>query len=167
MIATVERFVLAMIVAGVVMSGCASGGHPSARATAATSSPPLVSSSAPTNAATSTSGGDTNVEVYGNCRSPKFEPPQIVLACADYGELLTSLRWTSWTAKMATATGTFRYNDCTPDCANGHFHDVRSVQVALTTAVRGASGALVWSRVHIHPTPDHFPTVESLPVRPI
>jgi hypothetical protein len=41
---------------------------------------------------------DTAISVYGNCTSPSVEPAEIVLTCADYGEVLTGLHWTSWTA---------------------------------------------------------------------
>lgn len=32
------------------------------------------------------------------------------------------LRWTSWTRSRASGSGANWINDCTPDCAQGHFH---------------------------------------------
>jgi len=67
---------------------------------------------------------DTTILVYGDCQTPSLEPSEIVLTCADYGWILEALHWSSWTATRATAVGTFVYNDCTPNCAEGQHHDV-------------------------------------------
>src|ERR1039458_7541353 len=69
--------------------------------------------------------------VRGNCKTPSVEPAEIVLACADYNAVLEALHWTSWTAASATAVGTLVYNDCTPNCAEGHFHHVPGTRVTL------------------------------------
>jgi hypothetical protein len=59
-----------------------------------------------------------------NCLSkPQTKPRDFVLTCADGNAALIKLAWTSWTPALATATGTFTENDCTPDCAAGHFHN--------------------------------------------
>jgi len=83
---------------------------------------------------------------------------EIVLTCADYGEVLEGLHWTSWTASSATAVGTLVYNDCVPDCAAGHEHHVPGTEVTLTVATRGASGTLVWSEVQENPEPPGYET---------
>ncbi len=70
-----------------------------------------------------------------------LEPSEIVLACADYGLLLEDLRWSSWTDAGATGLGTLVYNDCQPDWAQGHHHDVPDTQVTLTAPLRAADGA--------------------------
>ena len=101
---------------------------------------------------------DTAISVYGNCTTPSVEPAEIVLTCADYGERLTSLHWTSWTATSATAVGTLVYNDCTPDCASGQFHRVPDTTVTLTVPIRGATGSLVWSEVQENPEPPGYET---------
>ena len=49
-------------------------------------------------------------------------PKQLTLACADANYGLTRLHWRHWGARVASATGTARANDCTPNCAAGHFH---------------------------------------------
>lgn len=91
--------------------------------------------------------------MYGNCSTPSVEPAEIVLACADYGALLEGLRWTSWTAASAMAVGTLVYNDCTPNCAEGHHHRVPGTRVTLTVPVHGVGGQVVWSQIQEHPSP--------------
>jgi hypothetical protein len=115
---------------------------------------------------------DTSIGVYGNCATPSVEPAEIILACADHGALLENLHWTSWTAASATAIGTLVYNDCTPDCADGHFHSVPDTQVTLTVPVRGAGGQLVWSEVQENHKPPGYETgpyhggPQTLPTQP-
>jgi hypothetical protein len=99
---------------------------------------------------------DTRILVYSDCQRPTLEPTEIVLTCADYGWLLEGLRWTTWTATEATATGTFVYNDCVPYCAAGHHHQVPGTQVTLTRPVRGAGGHLLWSRLQQSPQPSGY-----------
>lgn len=94
--------------------------------------------------------------VYGDCQTPSLEPDEIVLTCADYSESLEGLRWSSWSATEATATGTFVYNDCRPSCAGGHDHDVPNTKVTLTAPVRGAGGQLVWSKLQQDPEPPGY-----------
>jgi hypothetical protein len=101
---------------------------------------------------------DAGIEVYGNCKTPSVEPAEIVLACADYNAILESLHWTSWTAASATAVGTFVYNDCTPNCAEGHFHHVPGTRVTLTVPSRSVSGQQVWSQVQENPEPPGYAT---------
>jgi len=101
---------------------------------------------------------DASIEVYGNCTSPSLEPTEIVLTCADYGEILEGLRWTNWSASSATAVGTLVYNDCVPNCASGHHHSVTGTVVTLTVPVRGSGGTLVWSQVQEKPEPPGYAT---------
>jgi hypothetical protein len=89
----------------------------------------------------------TWIKVYGDCRTPRFEPKEIVMTCADYGVRFENLHWLSWTARRATGVGTLLYNDCTPSCAEGHFHQIRNDRVTLTDPVRGAGGQIVWSKL--------------------
>lgn len=140
---------------------------PSAVASAATGLPATMSAQPST-----PSPVDTGVQVYGNCTTPSVEPTEIVLTCADYGEVLEDLNWTSWTSTSATAVGTLVYNDCTPNCAQGHYHDVADTEVTLTVPVRGASGGLVWSEVQENPEPPGYAmgpyhgAPQPLPTRP-
>jgi O-Glycosyl hydrolase family 30 len=57
-----------------------------------------------------------------NCQNTaQVEPSQFILTCADAGERLTGMTWSSW-GTTATGSGTEQVNDCTPDCADGTFH---------------------------------------------
>ena len=73
-----------------------------------------------------------------------FEPKQYVLACADYNSYFSDLHWTAWTAKRATATGTYHQNDCEPDCASGHFWTAPATLV-LTTPRASTFGVIFTS----------------------
>jgi hypothetical protein len=124
---------------------------------------PSSTSTTPTTAASSTPSTTAaaianDIKVYGNCTTPSVEPREIVLTCADYGELLERLHWTSWTSDSATAVGTLVYNDCTPDCADGHSHDVPGTRVTLTDPVRTVRGQIVWSKVQEDPEPPGYET---------
>lgn len=149
-----EWFLRGMIgvVAALVLAGCGSSSK-AANTTAKTL--PAASAQAP---ATSRPKVDAGIEVYGNCKTPSVEPTEIVLACADYNALLEALHWTSWTATSATAVGTFVSNDCTPNCADGHFHHVPGTRVTLTVPSRGAGGQQVWSEVQENPEPPGYAT---------
>jgi len=52
-------------------------------------------------------------------------PAVIVIACGDGNFYVDTLRWSSWGARSATATGLGHLNDCTPYCAAGKFHTYR------------------------------------------
>jgi hypothetical protein len=58
-----------------------------------------------------------------NCENKaQVEPRDFVLFCADGNAALEHLGWTSWTPKLASATGVLVQNDCIPNCVGGHFH---------------------------------------------
>jgi hypothetical protein len=57
-----------------------------------------------------------------DCGPLASAPRTLVLACADGNYELASLTWRGWGSAHATATGVARANDCTPNCAAGHFH---------------------------------------------
>lgn len=65
-----------------------------------------------------------------DCGSLRSRPASLTLACGDRNYSLEGLTWRSWGAAAATATGTARANDCTPDCAGGHFHSYRMTATA-------------------------------------
>jgi hypothetical protein len=49
------------------------------------------------------------------------KPASYVLSCADANTYFTSIHWTTWTSRSATATATFVQNNCAPNCAAGKF----------------------------------------------
>jgi hypothetical protein len=117
-----------------------------------TTPPPSTSLPVVTTVPTTTVPIDTAISVYGDCTSPSVEPAEVVLTCADDGEVLMGLHWASWTAASASAVGTLVYNDCNPDCATGQHHSVPGTTVTLTVPIRGADGILVWSEVKRTPS---------------
>jgi hypothetical protein len=81
---------------------------------------------------------------------PTVRPSEIVLACADAGLGVRGLRWLGWGDPTAAGIGTASANDCTPDCAAGHFHTYRAVlllggrqRCGAATAYRTATVAIV------------------------
>jgi hypothetical protein len=78
---------------------------------------------------------------------PEIRPAQIVLACADGNFYFTGLDWSAWNASGAQATGTAHQNDCTPNCAAGHFHSY-GVSVKLSRREACARGRIEFTRLH-------------------
>jgi hypothetical protein len=151
----------------IMLTAACSSGQPSAsHATSTTTrvSPttvPVTTAAAPTTVAppsTTVAAVDTSIKVYGDCKTPSFEPTEVILACADVGALLEGLHWTSWTSTRATAVGTLVYNDCSPDCARGQHHSIPGTRVTLTAPVRSAQGVLVFSQVQESPQPPGYAT---------
>jgi len=60
-------------------------------------------------------------------------PATIIIACADANLALTHLRWSNFGGRTASAAGRYSANDCTPNCAAGHFH-AYAVHVVLSNA---------------------------------
>jgi hypothetical protein len=90
-----------------------------------------------TRAAQSTHGASARPPKYVvlDCTfKPVVEPRTFVITCADAGIRVQDLHWTSWTPKLASGYGTFWENDCTPNCAEGHFHYYPSLEVLWGSA---------------------------------
>jgi hypothetical protein len=67
---------------------------------------------------------------------PRVRPRQVNF-CGDGSFVLTRMKWPTWTAAGAVGNGTANINDCTPDCAEGHFHAFAvSVRIARPVACR-------------------------------
>jgi hypothetical protein len=49
------------------------------------------------------------------------KPSTYIVSCADANSEFTDLHWTGWGDETAYATGTARWNDCTPTCVAGHW----------------------------------------------
>jgi hypothetical protein len=62
-------------------------------------------------------------------------PYFFMLACGDGTAYLTKLRWATWTTSLASGTGRFSLNPCTPSCARGRFITRPVVLVLWHTAV--------------------------------
>jgi hypothetical protein len=53
-------------------------------------------------------------------QSALVRPKTYILSCADGYIQVGKISWTSWTPGLASATGTFYKNTCTPSCVAGH-----------------------------------------------
>jgi hypothetical protein len=81
-------------------------------------------------------------------------PTSIILACADANFGIKHLSWIGWGGTRAAATGTAYANDCTPDCAAGHFHSYGAVIVV--DGAQSCGGKVEYRRLTIAfagPTP--------------
>ena len=98
-----------------------------------------ASSGTPAPATTRAAAATTARYVVLDCDSkPVAAPSTFVLACADHGIGVEDLHWASWTPELASGYGVFWENDCTPDCADGHFHYYPSLEVLWgSAAVKG------------------------------
>ncbi len=74
-----------------------------------------------------------------NCGPLASAPASLILACADANYELASLTWKGWGTAHATATGVARANDCSPNCAAGHFHSYRMTATADRLTKCGAA----------------------------
>ncbi|MFD7026897.1 hypothetical protein ACFWAR_02535 [Streptomyces sp. NPDC059917] len=81
----------------------------------------------------------------------RMRPQEYLLACGDGNNNLVDLRWDTWGARTATATGTDMVNDCRPYCAAGRFH---AYPVSVTL-----SDPQVWPA---HPDVRRFTTIRLL-----
>lgn len=97
---------------------------------------------------TNVAGAAMPVPSFAGCfpKAPQTQPRSIVVACGDGNFFITAIHWTSWTAFGAIGTGVGHQNDCTPDCARGHFH-LYTVSLRLYRPVRCRNGRLEFTRL--------------------
>jgi hypothetical protein len=69
--------------------------------------------------ATAVRSAPTGLPGFAGCGGPGVRPDSILLGCGDGGQSLFDLRWSTWTADDARATGEWWQNLCTPDCVAG------------------------------------------------
>jgi hypothetical protein len=76
----------------------------------------------------------------------RVRPKAIIVACADANFYVQGIRWSRWSATRAVGAGTAHVNDCTPNCAAGHFHTFR-VTVRLSRVVTCVPGRREFARI--------------------
>jgi len=91
--------------------------------------------------------GNTDIYVV-NCVTFEEKPVELVLYCADAGQILNEITWSSWTPTEATGAGTSTANDCEPSCAEGK-DVISAVEIKLTKPVTSESGKRVFSNIEI------------------
>jgi hypothetical protein len=115
------------------------------------SSPSVAATASPSTAAAQTGadtflapGQDTNV-------TPLHEPACGGYGCALSGDstaFLSKMTWTTWSAAEAVGTGTYKIDDCNPNCAGGTVYSVATtVTLSQPVKVCSSSGTRwYWSR---------------------
>ena len=97
----------------------------------------------------STTQSDSNADIYVvNCVTFEQKPVELVLYCADAGQILNEISWSSWASTNAIGVGTSTANDCEPTCVEGN-DVVSTVEIKLTAPITGKSGKSVFSKVEI------------------
>jgi len=94
---------------------------------------------------------------------PASAPKTWVLACADGNFWLSGLKWSDWGTAEAKASGTAHVNDCTPNCAAGHFHTAR-VTVTLS-ALRTCDGRRQYAKLEVEYAPGTPAVFKPQPLR--
>ena len=83
-----------------------------------------------------------------NCVTFEQKPVELVLYCADAGQILNQITWSSWTSTEAKGSGISITNDCEPSCAEGS--DVISkVEITLFKPVTSEAGKVVFSQIEM------------------
>jgi len=77
---------------------------------------------------------------------PSVEPSEVVLSCADGGFSIQKIQWTGWGESFAAGMGTGSLNNCTPNCANGHYHSYPMLLV-VTGKERCTDGRAAYAKV--------------------
>ncbi|HLX51372.1 MAG TPA: hypothetical protein VKS82_23855 [Streptosporangiaceae bacterium] len=97
-------------------------------------------------ASLATTRPDVTVDCAGK---PQVHPATLMLACDDGNAYLSGLRWTAW-GSTAAATGTWRINDCVPNCAAGTFHSfAATVKLWQPEPLPRHAGAGYYSKITI------------------
>lgn len=80
-----------------------------------------------------------------NCIETVSQPSELVLYCADAGQILTDITWDAWGGQTAHGMGKSVTNTCEPNCAEGQFVTV-DVDITLTNVVE-SEGKQIYSKV--------------------
>jgi hypothetical protein len=115
---------------------------------ASSSAPPA---SGATTAGSAPTGASTFLAASQDLSGTLYHEP----ACGGFGcalsgdstAFLASMKWSTWSGTEAVGTGTYKLNDCNPNCAGGHVYPV-AVTVTFSQPVKVCSAAetrWVWS----------------------
>ena len=105
----------------------------------------------PASAATATKTASPAVEVCGQ-GAAVTRPGSMILTCADNGEVAKDLKWTSWSATSATATGQVSWRACAADCAQATTWKSARAQFTLTDPVTEAGQGKLFTELVLHVT---------------
>ena len=93
----------------------------------------------------------TAVPVVVNCQmKTQVRPGSYTLACADGNAYVGALNWSAWGSSSALASGTYSFNDCTPNCLSGHGHTFSGLVVLWgVKALPGHAGVRYFTEMTI------------------
>jgi hypothetical protein len=84
------------------------------------------------------------------CFNFAIEPKIVMLACADGGIAVTDIHWQQWWGSpQISGDGTYRRNDCQPDCASGHFHSEHALVTLRKIAFCDRIGRLAYTEIWV------------------
>jgi hypothetical protein len=83
-----------------------------------------------------------------NCVTFEQKPIELVLYCADAGQILDAIKWSTWTNQTATGVGTSTANTCEPSCVDGNYF-ISQVEIKLTKPVTASDGKRVFSEIEV------------------
>ena len=86
-----------------------------------------------------------NIFVF-DCLDDVQRPEELQLYCADGGQQLSKIVWSSWDKESALGIGISIKNTCEPYCAAGNY-DTRKVNILLTDPTLSKSGKKVFTSV--------------------
>jgi hypothetical protein len=90
-----------------------------------------------------------SVAVYDCLNQPQVRPRTFDLFCDGSGSF-TGLRWNTWNASMATATGVLYLDNCEPDCAQGRWtHQTVDLIFWRSEPVKGHPGERGYSQMTV------------------
>lgn len=96
--------------------------------------------------------------VVGNCSKSQVKPTTIILACADDNTYVAHISWSSFGGAIASGSGQFYDNPCTPNCAASK-DQVTPVSFSLSRPRRCPGGVDDYRRMSITftaPPPKHY-----------
>lgn len=82
----------------------------------------------------------------GCTHQAEVRPASIIIACADANFYVNHLHWKSWGPNTAVASGQAHQNNCTPNCAAGHFHAFPAT-IRLSHVVTCVKGRREFARI--------------------
>ena len=68
---------------------------------------------------TSPASAATPPSYFNDCGYPEYKPQSLTQFCADAGNGVTKIKWSSWTSTKAVGMGSFYVKLCDPNCADG------------------------------------------------
>lgn len=106
-------------------------------------------------------GGSPNNYVF-DCANTVQQPKELVLYCADAGQIVQNIRWFNWGLSSATGEGIVYTKLCDPNCAEGQVAQ-SDVKITLMEP-REINGVSVFSVIQLLYTtpPAGHPRVENV-----